>query len=64
LGFTSSTFNLLEVSPLGFFIILTDLETRLKKLYKKLGIPEWENLHSDICNEIQRITIKEKLLLF
>jgi len=29
LGFTSSTFNLLEVSPLGFFIILTDLETRL-----------------------------------
>jgi len=43
LGFTSSTFNLLEVSPLGFFIILTDLETRLilwvsgiKEAYKGL----------------------------
>jgi len=33
----------------------------LKNLYKKLGIPEWENLHSDICNKIQRITIKEKI---
>ena len=29
MGFTSSTSILLEVFPLGFFIILTDLETRL-----------------------------------
>jgi len=35
LGFTSSTSILLEVFPLGFFIILTDLETRLKYFYNK-----------------------------
>ncbi|MCW7070583.1 MAG: hypothetical protein OCU17_08360, partial [Methanophagales archaeon] len=36
---TSSTFNLLEVSPLGFFIILTDLETRLNFLCLTYPIP-------------------------
>ena len=41
--------------------IYSRFKEELKNLYKKLGIPEWGNLHSDICNKIQRITIKEKI---
>ena len=44
MGFTSSTSILLEVFPLGFFIILTDLETRLKIL----DCYDMDEVHSSI----------------
>jgi len=39
----------------------SEFKRKLKELYQELNITEWENIHSDICNEIQRITIKEKI---
>lgn len=33
----------------------------LKALYQELNITEWEDIHNDICNEINRINIKEKI---
>lgn len=41
--------------------ISSKFKRKLKDLYQELGITEWENLHSDICSEIQRINIKEKI---
>ena len=38
-------------------------KSELKNLYRKVGIVkgEWENIHSDICGEVQRIHIKEEI---
>ncbi len=42
-------------------VVYSKLKIKLKDIYQELGITEWEDIHASICNEVRRVSIKEKI---